>query len=156
MPSTRVAAEIAGSNKPKPARRVIPEALPVPAAVTATAITLTKAHSVQSTHSMQSTHSRGGNASFGLKRCHSESEAQSFSTAAASSQVRSVMSASSDEVGSQSGVGTEGDEEEDLEDVSGKMLTEFGSRGDLWWEDFIAAKEEMLTDVLQVSIICWP
>ena len=33
----------------------------------------------------------------------------------------------------------------------GKVLMEFGSAGDLWWNDFITAKEEMLTDVLQVG-----
>ncbi|KAL3145733.1 hypothetical protein ABBQ32_003262 [Trebouxia sp. C0010 RCD-2024] len=30
-----------------------------------------------------------------------------------------------------------------------KLLVEFGASGDAWWQDFIAAKEQMLNDVLQ-------
>lgn len=33
-----------------------------------------------------------------------------------------------------------------------KLIAEFGAAGDAWWNDFIAAKEEMLTDVLQVRL----
>ena len=33
-----------------------------------------------------------------------------------------------------------------------KVIVEFGAAGDAWWHDFIAAKEEMLNDVLQVRL----
>ena len=46
-------------------------------------------------------------------------------------------------------VGSEGEAEEAQ---PGKLLVEFGAAGDAWWNDFIAAKEEMLTDVLQVRL----
>ena len=32
-----------------------------------------------------------------------------------------------------------------------REVAEFGSGGDLWWNDFITAKEQMLQDVLQVT-----
>lgn len=32
-----------------------------------------------------------------------------------------------------------------------KLIVEFGAAGDAWWHDFIAAKEEMLNDVLQAN-----
>lgn len=32
-----------------------------------------------------------------------------------------------------------------------KVIAEFGAAGDAWWHDFIAAKEKMLNDVLQVK-----
>ena len=37
-----------------------------------------------------------------------------------------------------------------------KVIVEFGAAGDAWWHDFIAAKEEMLNDVLQVRLYLSP
>lgn len=48
--------------------------------------------------------------------------------------------------------GPEGSDEEGSEGVEpSKLLVEFGTASDAWWNDFIAAKEEMLTEVLQVT-----
>ena len=44
--------------------------------------------------------------------------------------------------------GSEGGSEEEQ---PSKVIVEFGAAGDAWWHDFIAAKEEMLNDILQVQ-----
>ena len=45
--------------------------------------------------------------------------------------------------------GEEGSEGGSEDGQPSKLFVEFGAAGDAWWNDFIAAKEEMLTDVLQ-------
>ncbi len=48
--------------------------------------------------------------------------------------------------------GAEGGSEGGLDGVQPtKVIVEFGSAGDRWWHDFITAKEDMLTNVLQVN-----
>ena len=44
----------------------------------------------------------------------------------------------------------EGSEEGSQGGQPSKLIVEFGAVGDAWWHDFIAAKEKMLKDVLQV------
>ena len=84
----------------------------------------------------------------------SQQQGSSSATASRSQTDTSGSSTSADmaaQTHTQSGPDQAGQESgEDAEDVSGVVLTEFGTRGDLWWDDFIAAKEEMLTAVLQV------
>ena len=67
---------------------------------------------------------------------------------------RQTLDSVSPGVGSDSGVdeGLEGGSQEGSEGVEpNKLLVEFGAAGDAWWHDFIAAKEEMLAEVLQVT-----
>ncbi len=52
--------------------------------------------------------------------------------------------------------GSEGRSEEGSEGGSegvqpSKLLVDFGEAGDAWWQDFIAAKEQMLNDILQAT-----
>ncbi|KAL0040433.1 hypothetical protein WJX77_006887 [Trebouxia sp. C0004] len=71
---------------------------------------------------------------------------------AASHRIRQTLDSASPGVGSDSGVdeGLEGGSPEGSEGVEpSKLLVEFGSAGDAWWHDFIAAKEEMLAEVLR-------
>ena len=106
-----------------------------------------RASSIHSSHQLNRVNStRSG------EQGHCQQEASSFSAAADYSQSDSIVSAASSDGLSQDEGEIQQDNEEDIEDVSGKVLTEFGCRGDLWWDDFIAAKEEMLTEVLQVSM----
>ncbi len=68
---------------------------------------------------------------------------------------RQTLDSASPGVGSGSGVeeGLEGGSQEGSEGVEpSKLLVEFGSAGDAWWHDFIAAREEMLAEVLQVTL----
>lgn len=147
IPSTGLATDPSGAHQQKPARRVIPEMMPVSATATASAH-LARTSSVQDNHSLN----RDRNAAAGMERTCSQPESSSFGGAVNNHHADSALSGSSGDVLSHStGDGVHESDAEGLEDVSGKVLTEFGSRGDLWWEDFIAAKEEMLTDVLQVG-----
>lgn len=67
---------------------------------------------------------------------------------------RQTLDSASPGVGSDGGVeeGLEAGSQEESEGMEpSKLLVEFGSAGDAWWHDFIAAKEEMLAEVLQVT-----
>ena len=64
---------------------------------------------------------------------------------------RQTLDNTSSGVGSDSGV-DEGSQEGSEGVEPSKLLVEFGSAGDAWWHDFIAAKEEMLAEVLQVIL----
>lgn len=69
------------------------------------------------------------------------SEDSSYDSSGEGSEEASELDGGSDE-GSEGG--SEGGQ-------PSKVIAEFGAAGDAWWHDFIAAKEEMLNDVLQVS-----
>lgn len=67
---------------------------------------------------------------------------------------RQTLDSESSGLGQDTGTdeGPEGSADEGSEGVEpSKLLVEFGTASDAWWNDFIAAKEEMLTEVLQVT-----
>lgn len=140
-------AATAGVNKSKPARRVVPEAMPSRVPHHGAVKRDATASSIQSSLQLNRV-----NSALSGEQGHHRQEASSFSAAADYSQsdLSVVSAASSDGVSQDDEEAQQDDEEGNSEDVSGKVLTEFGCRGDLWWDDFIAAKEEMLTEVLQV------
>lgn len=153
----------------KSARRVVPEALPCKAAATAAAVQSSKGSSMQNRQTLSRTLasdprllgqnvSRNPASDPNAKRRHSDLDLAADHSAVSDSQVQgsamSDVSSEHTEIDGEEEEGIGSDEEEEGrdggEEEEGKVLMEFGSRGDLWWDDFIAAKEDMLTNVLQV------
>ena len=96
---------------------------------------------------------RGSSSSSRLSQQEEEDDMQQPRVAGRSLH-RQILDSASPGVELSSGVdeGLEGGSQEGSEGVEpSKLLVEFGSAGDAWWHDFIAAKEEMLSEVLQVT-----
>ena len=111
-------------------------------------------HRIMSEQTRISHGGRGSSSSSRLSQREEEDDAQQPRLAGKSLH-RQTLDIASPGVGSDSGVdeGLEGGSQEGSEGVEpSKLLVEFGSAGDAWWHDFIAAKEEMLAEVLQVIL----
>jgi hypothetical protein len=102
----------------------------------------------------QISHSKRGSSSSSRLSQHEEEDDTQQPRLARKSLHRQTLDSASPGVGSDSGVdvGLDGGSQEGSEGVEpSKLLVEFGSAGDAWWHDFIAAKEEMLAEVLHVT-----
>ncbi len=110
-------------------------------------------HRVMSEQTQIGHSKRGSSSSSRLSQQEEEDDMQQPRPAGRSLH-RQTLDSASPGVGSDSGVeeGLQGASQEGSEGVEpSKLLVEFGSAGDAWWHDFIAAKEEMLAEVLQVT-----
>ena len=139
-------------------RRIVPLQVGPAAQTAATSVSTRGAsqaasHRVTSEQTQLSHGRRTSSSSSRLSQQEEEDDMQQPRFAGRSSH-RQTLDSASPGVGSDSGVdeGLEGGSQEGSEGVEpGKLLVEFGSAGDAWWHDFIAAKEEMLAEVLQVT-----
>ena len=107
-------------------------------------------HRVMSEQTQISHGRRGSSSSSRLSQQEEEIDMQQPRLAGRSLH-RQTLDNTSSGVGSDSGV-DEGSQEGSEGVEPSKLLVEFGSAGDAWWHDFIAAKEEMLAEVLQVIL----
>lgn len=146
------------ATAPPLSRRIVPMQIRCATQTAATSLSTLGAsqaatHRVMSKQTQISHVRRGSSSSSRLSQQEEEDDMQQPRLAGRSLH-RQTLDSASPGVGSDSGVdeGLEGGSQEGSEGVEpSKLLVEFGSAGDAWWHDFIAAKEEMLAEVLQVT-----
>ncbi|DBA84407.1 TPA: hypothetical protein ACH3X1_006045 [Trebouxia sp. C0004] len=144
------------TTAPPLSRRIVPLRIGSAAQTAATSLGTVGAgqaasHRIRSEQTQISHYRRGSSSSSRLSQQEEEDDTQQPGLAGRSLH-RQTLDSASPGVGSDSGVdeGLEGGSPEGSEGVEpSKLLVEFGSAGDAWWHDFIAAKEEMLAEVLR-------